>query len=739
MRTRELITSEGKGRSPDPSLRQAALADLGLRALRETDLAPVFEDAAEVVARSLEVDLTAVMLLTPGTDELLLTAGVGWQTGSVGQAHMAKDPTVLSRYTLAHTEPVAFEDLDADVRFVAGPLVRDHGVVSGMTAPIRGSEQPLGVLGAFSTQRRSFTSEELTFLHAVANTIAIAIQRSRAVEGQRATDLRLREIVDSAPTGIVSVDANGIIVMANAHAGWLFGYGEGGLIGVDVESVLPGGLQEGRDELRGSSITVPDTQMEAGRARVGLRKDGSSFSVEIGVSAIEMPEGLLTTAVVADITERARAAEQLRKAVRRLADLNAIDRAILASESPVDLLQGAVERLLDLVGADAAAVTRIDQDRLEGVIDTSVGASMSLLPKGTKITDISQTSIDTLRAGAAVRYPNLMEIAEPSSGARVSREAGLRSLIALPLVIEDRVLGTLSVAWYEPDAFTEDDVDTLREVADQLAVAIRQSQMREELERHAEQLELRVAERTGELGVANSSLQETNAELDAFAYSVAHDLRAPLRAMQGFAQALREDYGDVLDATGSDYADRIVRAAVRMDGLIQDLLMYSRLSREEMKLSRVELAPVIDEALSLLRSDIEARGAQITVARALPAVIGHASTLVHVLQNLIGNAIKFVEADRRPEIGIAAVVTDGVVRISVQDNGIGISPEHYERVFGMLERLHGQDAFPGTGIGLAIVRKGAERMRGNVRVGSGPLGGSVFTVELPEAPERGAR
>ena len=238
-----------------------------------------------------------------------------------------------------------------------------------------------------------------------------------------------------------------------------------------------------------------------------------------------------------------------------------------------------------------------------------------------------------------------------------------------------------------------------------------------------EVLEARVEERTGELA-------QVNAELEAFAHTVAHDLRAPLRNMQGFAQALREDDADRLSPEGLLYTERISRGVVRMDQLITDLLEYSRLGRASLPLERVDLAHAVRDALAELDSDIVRTGAAVVVPPALPVVQAHRSTLVQVLVNLVGNGLKFVDAGGVPLVRVSADVHEGRVRLVVEDNGIGIAPEHQQRVFHVFERLHGSERYPGTGIGLAIVRRGVERMGGTVTLDSTPGQGSRFALDL---------
>ena len=289
----------------------------------------------------------------------------------------------------------------------------------------------------------------------------------------------------------------------------------------------------------------------------------------------------------------------------------------------------------------------------------------------------------------------------------------------------------------------------------------RRKQAEEALQRHAEELERCVAERTAELEervaeverlnraltnlledlqAANRNLEataarlrETNEELEAFVYSVSHDLRAPLRAMEGFAQALLEDYGEGMDPTARDYAGRIIAAARRMDVLIQDLLAYSRVSRTEVRLGSVALERVIQDVLQELEAEIREKNAQVLVEEPLPLVQAHYTILCQVLSNLLSNAVKFVAEGVRPRVRMWAEERGEWIRLWVEDNGIGIPPEYYERIFRIFERLHGIETYPGTGVGLAIVKKGVERMGGRVGVESEVGQGSRFWIELYRA------
>jgi signal transduction histidine kinase len=247
----------------------------------------------------------------------------------------------------------------------------------------------------------------------------------------------------------------------------------------------------------------------------------------------------------------------------------------------------------------------------------------------------------------------------------------------------------------------------------------------DEVRRLATELEERVAERT-------RALTEANADLEAFSYTIAHDLRAPVRNMHSLAEALSEDHGADLPAEARDYTRRIVAAALRMDGLIKDLLGYARLSRDAIRLQPIDLDELLEAVLAQMRPELEERRADVHVARPLGRVVAHRTTLEQVLTNLIGNAIKFVEPGKAPVLHARSEERGSHVRLWIEDNGIGIAREHQERIFRVFERLHAQEAYPGTGVGLAIVRKGTERMGGSCGVESEPHRGSRFWIELPK-------
>lgn len=258
-----------------------------------------------------------------------------------------------------------------------------------------------------------------------------------------------------------------------------------------------------------------------------------------------------------------------------------------------------------------------------------------------------------------------------------------------------------------------------KKTQDELAAA------REEIERYTTELEQRVARRT-------ALLNQAMAAMESFTYSTSHDLRTPLRSIVGFSELLLTE--EALGATARDFARRIHSAALRMDRLITDLLTYSRISHTSLELRRIDLARVVAEVLDALGPEIRSHGGEVEVVDPLGSVIGHELLSQQAIENLVTNALKFVAEGVQPKVRIWTEPRDGHLRLWVEDNGIGIEPEHRDRIFDLFQRVHPEEQYPGTGVGLAIVKHSVIKMCGQTGCESTPGKGSRFWIEWPTAP-----
>jgi signal transduction histidine kinase len=236
-----------------------------------------------------------------------------------------------------------------------------------------------------------------------------------------------------------------------------------------------------------------------------------------------------------------------------------------------------------------------------------------------------------------------------------------------------------------------------------------------------------------ELAQRAERLQTTNAELQDFAYTASHDLSEPLRMVASFLDLLERRAGDALDERSREYLHQAGDGARRMRRLIDDLLLYSRVANEEPRRERVDLRALVDGVLDVLGPAIEEAGATVEVGD-LPTIVAEPTQLAQLLQNLIGNAVKFHAPGTPPTVRVTARRTLGACVVTVADDGIGIPDADQERIFTMFTRLHGRERYAGTGIGLAICRRIAERHGGRIYVESLDGQGSAFHPLLPDAP-----
>jgi PAS domain S-box-containing protein len=259
-----------------------------------------------------------------------------------------------------------------------------------------------------------------------------------------------------------------------------------------------------------------------------------------------------------------------------------------------------------------------------------------------------------------------------------------------------------------------------------------------ELHKYRSHLEELVEERTGELLETNLQLRKTGealqaalVDMEAFMYSVSHDLRAPLRGISGFSHILASRHREALDEQGQEYLDFVVQASTRMGQLIDDLLGYARLGRKAIRHERVEIPDLLRDVESDLNAKLQESGGKITLENQPPEFYSDPALLKQILHNLLDNALTYHRPGDPPQIKISCQFEEANILISISDNGIGIPEEHQDKVFNIFQRLHSEEDYPGTGIGLALVRKAAALLDGEVLLQSKPGEGSQFSIRIP--------
>ncbi len=481
---------------------------------------------------------------------------------------------------------------------------------------------------------------------------------------------RYRGLLEAAPDAMVVVDRVGKIVLLNARAENEFGYRRDELLGQQVKTIIPVGFAERliADGTRSAADALAQ-QIGTGIELSGRRKNGSEFPIEIMLSPLESAEGILITAAIRDISVR-KAAE------KHLGQMEGRYRGLLEAAPDAMVVVDRVGKIV-LLNARAENEFGYRRDELLGQqVKTiiPVGFAERLIADGTR----SAAEALAQQIGTGIEL----------SGRRKDGSEFPIEIMLSPLESAEGILVTAAIR----------DITTRKNA------------------------ELQLLSKVGELN-------RSNLELGQFAYIASHDLQEPLRMVASYTQLLSRRYKGRLDSDADEFIAFAVDGAGRMQRLIQDLLAYSRVGTKGNELLETSSEEAMQQALINLREAIRESGALVT-HDPMPAVLADEMQLVQLFQNLIGNAIKY-QKPGIPRIHISAAMDGGKKWIfSVKDNGLGIDPQYFERIFGMFQRLHKRDEFAGTGIGLAICKKIVERHGGSISVESAPGQGSTFRFAL---------
>jgi PAS domain S-box-containing protein len=433
-----------------------------------------------------------------------------------------------------------------------------------------------------------------------------------------------------------------------------------------------------------------------------------------------------------DITGQREAASALQQTIERLHLLSNTARQLLVtSDNPLHLLDNIFQTWARQLELDYVFLFTIEPGQQHLTLRAARGISKEQAETLATV-DFGQAACGLLaHEMSPKRLSKVQDSVDPRT--KFIRELGITAYVCHPLLSHQSQVGSLCFGTHRRPSFPDETVDLLRALADMVASAIARKQSdssleeaRKSLEAHNQQLEHHVTERTASLNASLRSVEE-------LLYTIAHDLRAPNRAMSGFASMLEQEQGDRLDPKGRDYLRRISEGALKSDRLITDLLRYGRLSHADLPVKPTPLKDAIREAVRSIGDELKAANAEVVLDSLDGTVLANSSALGQILTNLLTNALKYVAPDVRPRIEVSTVRTVGGYTVRVQDNGIGIPHEHHGQIFQPFIRLNTLSDQPGTGIGLAIVRKAAERLNGKVGVESSQGDGSCFWVELPTA------
>jgi len=554
---------------------------------------------------------------------------------------------------------------------LGGLLAIDAGRLSRLDRRNRGAALGLAALAADLERQVSARTRELSHSNAEL--------RQEVAERQSAEEL-FRVLFADAPSAVVIVDGEGLILLANTQAEALFGYTARELLGQPVEMLIPVDLQEAHRRYRQAYMAAPTRRpMGAGQVLSGRCKDGSQPILEISLSPAQLRDRQVFIASIQDITARRQLEQARSEARQRFQDL--------VTNVPLGVYRntpGPEGRFLEV---NPAFVEIIEADSVQQALATLA---------------------HTLYEDPAQRLHMSERLLE--QGRLSGAEFSMRTLKGRPFWAR---LSAVRRQAADGSVYFDGVVEDITE--------------RRQAEQHILDLNRTLAERADELEVANR-------ELEAFSYSVSHDLRAPLRAIDGFSRIIEQQCADRLDEANHERLVRVRHNAQRMGALIDDLLNLARLTRAPLQRRQVDLSAMAAELAASLRERDPDRHVEVRIAPGLRAW-GDGPLLRVALDNLLDNGWKFTRNVAAACIELGLEPVDGESVFVIRDNGAGFDMAHAEQLFGPFQRLHGTDEFPGTGIGLATVQRIIHKHGGRIWAQAQPQQGATFRFTLPrEAP-----
>jgi signal transduction histidine kinase len=436
------------------------------------------------------------------------------------------------------------------------------------------------------------------------------------------------------------------------------------------------------------------------------------------------------------VTERKRSERAVRQYAERLAILHEIDQAILAAKSIEEIADAALSRIQRSISSWRAKVTLFDFEAGQAVV-VAYYCDGTKLPTGERLPLAALGPIVKLRPGELYVINDLSELLEPSLSQIQQIGDGARSSIDAPLIVLGQQIGLLTVDATQWDAFHGEVVDVVREVADQLAVAIQNARLLEQTQRHAHELEQRVAERTRELAAANERLTELDRLKSKFVSDVSHELRTPIANLKLHVELLEHGRAE----KHSHYLGVVKQQSRRLGQLVDDILNLSRLEmgRERAAFGPVDLNFVVEQIVAAHQPRAESSGLALSFdpLPSLQAVRGEVNQLAQVVTNLVINALNYTPAG---EVRVSTFQAADEACLQVEDTGIGIDAEDLPNIFDRFYRGRGsqRSETPGTGLGLAIVKEIVDLHGGRIEVTSQVKQGTTFKVWLSLFHENGA-
>lgn len=699
---------------------QASVAKLGQRALASTPTALLMDQAVTLIARDLDVTHCQILALQPDKQDFLLQAGVGWRTDLIGQTRIPVNTASQAGYTLQAKEPVIVTDLRTETRFPGIPLFLDEGIVSGINIIIQGRENPFGILNTHTTRRRKFTKDDISFLQAVANVLATAIERERAEEDMRSDEERLKTILRQMPSGVMIAEAqSGRLILTNDKVEHIMRQPIQTTNSFDQHDQYVGFHPDGRPyepeewplmrTIRSGEVIVDE--------EIDIRRDDETLgTILVSASPIKNHVEEVVAGVVTflDITERKRAESTQRflgEASTRLA--SSLDYATTMQT----LAHVAVPTLADVCTIHAltedGSIRQLAAAHADITKEHILWETERNFPVDPRNTYGVMQVIQSGQAELLYEPPMPMweqHIPRPDHRTMLN-QLDIQSHLCFPLTARGHILGAISFMLTQSDRrYTTNDIPLIEEFVHRAATAADNARL---------YLEAQEAVRTR----------------DQFLSIASHELKTPLTSLRGYAELFqrRATREGTLKERDQRALTIILEQSSRLNRLIDSLLDLSRIQMGRLGIEHipVDIRELTERIVERTRMTLDQHTLELYSVEQPLMVQGDELRLEQVLQNLIQNAIKYSpEGDM---IRIQVGRREQTAHIVVTDQGIGIPAEALPRLFRRFYRAQNVDPkrISGMGIGLFLVKEIVTLHGGEVHVESQEGVGSTFTVSLP--------